>query len=656
MYLILGATVASFALISASFHATTVRKRRNKENGASGDEWVGSRDEKRKDGLISKPAVIFILVLVALILCLRPDLLGISSSTFKSGTQNESQCPADSDLDPSISHNLEGIYGPMGDDFWNGTPGGKTIPNITTPSDAARTLFSQGLIHMYAFNRVEARRNFLSCLARDSQCVMCLWGLAYAYSPSINENETTEDEEKRGRKAIHAAMDILVRRGASAFSSVEHDLVKAMFILYGDEATWQKQGRKSMLKGYSDQLRDVCKKMQHPTCDVLFAEALMKLTPWDYYTRHATSPHEWDFSSLKDNAKEAVDVVKRVLNDNEDHPLALHLWVHLLEASDKAEDSAAAADKLARWPIGPSHLVHMSSHIYFRLGRYEDGIQASLDSIKADNVFYFENCLVPYVPLHNVALMQHCAMMVGKRDLALEYAEPMGSVPPLYSITFNGIFAVPDVLVQSRFGMWDAVLDASPPEIHAPFAQGLWEYSRGLAYAGLGEMDKARAMMMQLRNTTSHVPPSIFPKGHSFYSNYEEMAEMMALVLEARLRMDSSPDVAVEKLSRAAEIQHSLAYIEPETWYTPTKQCLGALLSHHNRVDEAVKVFEEDLYEHPRNGFALKGLRNALRAKHRSSPDAALAERIAKLGQDFDDVWKGANLRINGACCEFGLC
>lgn len=64
----------------------------------------------------------------------------------------------------------------------------------------------------------------------------------------------------------------------------------------------------------------------HPTCASLLAENLMKVTSWDYYTIPAGSPHELRATSIKPTAREASDLLVAVLDENERHPLACHLW------------------------------------------------------------------------------------------------------------------------------------------------------------------------------------------------------------------------------------------------------------------------------------------------------------------------------------------
>ena len=95
---------------------------------------------------------------------------------------------------------------------------------------------------------------------------------------------------------------------------------------------------------------------------MLYVESVMDLRPWGYWTRDGT-PYE--------RTAEIVALTEKVIARNPQHPGALHLYIHLMEAyqADKAE---AAADRLLTLMPAAGHMVHMPAHIYQRVGRYAD--------------------------------------------------------------------------------------------------------------------------------------------------------------------------------------------------------------------------------------------------------------------------------------------
>ena len=551
---------------------------------------------------------------------------------------NESPSATDANVLTDILLDLD-----VGDPLWHCEHSGNSLADI--PDAAAAALFRHGLMHMYGFNRVEARRNFRAAARIDDKCVLCWWGIANTFTHSLNEPFVTREDLNTGREALDVASKLLLSEDGEKYGAVERGFVRSLRHYYGEnDEKWFQLGKDHAQDNYIRELRSFCQSIDsHPTCSSLLAEALMKVTYWNYYTQPAGSNHEMNSESLKPTAREAYGILKSVLDSGVNHPLALHLWVHLFEPTNHPERAEREADLLSKWPAGVSHLVHMAGHIYHRLGRYEDSIRVGLAAIESDS-FLESNCLEPYAPGHNIALMQSSALMLGKSDLALKYASDLEAQPLEYSVGFTGMVSMPRELIYCRFGMWNEILHASSTGKAAsdiPFTRAIREYALGLARAATGDHEGSESTLVLLQNTTAAIQGGVFPKDAPFYGNFEEMGRLMVLVLQARLELHSSPRSAIEKLTLASEIEKGFKYLEPEFWYLPMKQCLGAALVHAGSYEMAIDVYEEDLHEHPKNGFSLLGF---------SQAKAALGK-----GEEVKGTLLGRH-RIVGSCCELGLC
>ena len=108
----------------------------------------------------------------------------------------------------------------------------------------------------------------------------------------------------------------------------------------------------------------------------------MDLQPWDYYDEQLQP---------KGNTARIVSLLESVMARNPDHPGALHLYVHAVEASADPQRGVAAADHLRELIPGSGHLVHMPAHIYARVGRWHDAVVANQKAIAADND-YLDTC------------------------------------------------------------------------------------------------------------------------------------------------------------------------------------------------------------------------------------------------------------------------
>ena len=112
---------------------------------------------------------------------------------------------------------------------------------------------------------------------------------------------------------------------------------------------------------------------------VLFADALMNTSPWDYW--------ELDGRTLKGRLGEAAAALEGVLAANPDHPGAIHMYIHLTEASATPEKAEPYADRLAALMPAAGHIVHMPSHTYYRVGRYLDSLKTNLKAVGADEAY-----------------------------------------------------------------------------------------------------------------------------------------------------------------------------------------------------------------------------------------------------------------------------
>ena len=143
-------------------------------------------------------------------------------------------------------------------------------------------------------------------------------------------------------------------------SDKEKGLIEAVATRYSEDPTAERPPLDAAFADATAALSD--KYPDDLELAVLAAEAAMDTQPWDY----------WEPGGKEPKGRTA-DVQKRlegVLAKSPDHPWAIHLYIHLVEASDRPERAEPYADRLAALMPGAGHIVHMPSHIYYRVGRY----------------------------------------------------------------------------------------------------------------------------------------------------------------------------------------------------------------------------------------------------------------------------------------------
>jgi tetratricopeptide (TPR) repeat protein len=487
---------------------------------------------------------------------------------------------------------------------------------------------NQGLNLSYAFNHAEAGRAYREAARLDPDLAMAYWGEALALGPNINAPMDPASEPK-ALEAIQKAVALKAKA-----SPREQALIDALTQRYSGRA----QDRRARDVAYADAMRKV--HLQFPDDQdiaMLYVESAMDLRPWGYWTRDGL-PYE--------RTAEIVALTEKVIARNPQHPGALHLYIHLMEAyqADKAE---AAADRLLTLMPAAGHMVHMPAHIYQRVGRYADAERSNELAIAADED-YISQCraqgLYPmaYYP-HNLHFLWFAATAEGRSKLAIEAARKAASRvddETLKAVPLLAGFRVVPYYALTRFGKWDEMLREPEPPGTSAYLRGMWHYARGTAFLGKGQTNEAEqefATLTELMADKSLDQPLFSPNtGHAVLSIAQEV--LAGEIAAAKKDYDRG----VAHLERAVRLEDALVYTEPAEFHYPPRHALGAVLLEAKRPAEAETVYWDDLKRNRENGWALFGLTQALKAQGKND-DAALVEAR------FKKAWARADVTLSAS-------
>ncbi len=331
-----------------------------------------------------------------------------------------------------------------------------------------------------------------------------------------------------------------------------------------------------------------------------------------------------------------------VIATHKTHPGALHLWIHLWEATDTPERAEAEADRLLPLMPGAGHIVHMPAHIYQRVGRHADVITSNQLAAKADED-YIAQCqaqgLYPlgYYP-HNLHFIWMGATASGQRQLAMEAARKLANQVPKEALASTPIlqgFLVVPYWAMVRFERWDEILADKGPAFQTPFTRGVWHYARAAAFIGQGRLSDAERELAEL-NTIVADPALKTQTTFSTNTGYAILRIAPEALAGEIAAARKDWDTALLHLERAVRYEDTLVYQEPHDWHAPVRQTLGRVLLAAGRADEAEAVFWEDLKKNAESGWSLAGLVQALTTQGKKA-DAALVEaRLKKAWQRAD--------------------
>ena len=493
---------------------------------------------------------------------------------------------------------------------------------ITTRSPLAQRFFDQGLSLAYAFNHAEAARSFREAARLDPQCAMCYWGVAFVLGPNINaamDTAVVREAHEAVQKAVALAAGSTPRERAYAAALAKR------------YAPTPATARPALDTAFASAMREVARSYPDDVdAATIYAEATMDLSPWSYWNADG---------SPRPGTSDVLAALEGVLTRNPNHPGACHYYIHLVEAI-YPERAVACAERLASLMPAAGHIVHMPGHIYIRVGRFNDAVEANVHAVHADETYIADQRPQGIYPLayypHNYHFMAFAATMAGRGAEAVRAARNV-----VRNVPVDVAAVVPELqllvpfahLTLASFGRWDEVLTEPAPPVSLRFPTAMVYYARGVALASKGRLTESGVALDSLRDIAAGVTAS----------PHKEVAQIAVQALLGEIHARRGLTVgAIEHFRAAAAIEDALAYMEPPYWHYPIRHSLGAALLASGRAAEAEAVYREDLKRFPENGWALFGLRQALVAQGRSAEASEVTRR-------FEKAWRMSDVKLTGS-------
>jgi tetratricopeptide (TPR) repeat protein len=485
---------------------------------------------------------------------------------------------------------------------------------ISSRNERAQAYFDQGIRLAYAFNHEEAIRSFREARRIDPACAICAWGEALAHGPNINLPMDSANAAA-ALSAVQTAEQLADRASAR-----ERDLISALAMRYGDPGTPQPPRDSAYALAMRELAATNPDDLEMAT---LYAEAVMNLSPWNYWNADSTPRTGMDH---------ALAELERVVATAPSHPGACHYYIHAVEAVHPAR-AIPCAERLAQLMPGAGHLVHMPAHIYVRVGRYADAVESNVHATHADSTYlsidrrpgFYD---VGYVP-HNHHFLAFAASLAGMRDEAVaaarEAARKTGPEGGRLALEAEYVLSSPHLMMH-LFGMWDSVLAEAMPPADLTVARGLALYARGGAMAALDRMTEARGVLDTVRMLETGEPEG----------TRKQLLGVAVHVLAGEIAAHERKWNEAEAHLRAAIVaEDALPYMEPPYWHHPVRHALGSVLLRAGKPRQAESAYREALERFPENGWALAGLEKSLAAQGKRAAAEEVGVRLGK-------AWRGA--------------
>ncbi len=500
---------------------------------------------------------------------------------------------------------------------------------ITTRNRRTQALFDQGVRLLFGFNHAEAIRSFREAARLDPHCAMCWWGVSFALGSNINL-PMPADAAKPAWEALQNA--IALKRYASA---EERDWIDALATRYAADPP---KDRAALDENFAQAMGALWKKYPRDLdAGVFYAEAMMDTQPWAYWGSDGETP--------LGHATTIVAVLEDIIKRSPMHPGALHLYIHAVEASTRPERAEVAADRLETLMPGAGHIVHMPSHIYYRVGRFADAVKVNALAATVDEQYIAACHAQGFYPVgyygHNIHFLWTSSEMLGRYQASLDAARRLVKAVGPEAVKQNAAVQLflftPDATLL-RFGKWDAILAEPMPAADLKLDLVIAHLARGFAYANKGDKANAlveRTALAAMVDDTALAALVGIPA--------KDMAAISLAELDGEIaRTNGDLNTAIADYTKAQTMEQALPYTEPPYWHQPVANLLGAVLLQAGRPEAAAAVYRESLMTYRLDGWSLYGLAQAQDAL--GQKEAAAATR-----KEFATAWQLADVTLTAS-------
>jgi len=491
----------------------------------------------------------------------------------------------------------------------------------TTCSPAAQAAFGRGLGWLHSFEYRRAEQSFSEAATADPSCGIAQWGVAMSYYHPLWDKPTPAELEK-GKDAIEKA------KSAGAKSQREKDYVAALDSFYRDS---DRLDLKTRALAYSDAMAKL--HGDYPTDD----EAAV------FYALSLIAAGTMDGDHAFPRQKRAGAILNQVLAKNPDHPGVAHYLIHSFDYPALAELALPAARRYAGIAPDSAHAQHMPSHIFTRLGLWDEAISSNRGS-EASARAYARSSGLPGAwdqELHAMDYLAYAYLQTGrdaKAQQVLDELKLIRSADPPTRTAAYAVTAIPARLLLERRRWREAAALELPPNLaNLPaLANHKWavthvHFARALGAARNGQPELARAEIQKLAALEQSL--TIGPGDY----DWRKQIAIERQIAEGWLAHRANKDDDALKTMRAAAALDDATEKNPVTPgpILPAREQLAELLLELHRPAEALKEYETSLERAPGR---LAGLYGAAQA-------AKLAGDPVKEGRYFAEL---ARITVQG--------
>ncbi|MDC1320454.1 hypothetical protein N8261_00630 [Flavobacteriaceae bacterium] len=481
-----------------------------------------------------------------------------------------------------------------------------------------RETFNLGLSLMHSFEYAEAEKAFVSVLDQDPECLMAYWGTAMSILNHPLSFKQNSKSLERGEKLLKVAQTLTPN------NEREKDYIDAVNVYFQD---WQNLDTKTRKLNYESKMEELYNKYPGDVETAVFYSLAVLAT---------ADLNDKSYNKQKKSGK----ILEKLFETNPNHPGIAHYIIHNYDSPELAHLALNTARKYAVIAPASAHAQHMPSHIFTRLGLWNESIKSNIDS--ANSAVCYAESVNPNAnwvsEIHALDYLVYAYLQMGDNVRAQSEMNKIMEIKEVFpSDHFASAYAL--IAVPSRLAVenkdWELATELELPKTNldwdkAPWPKAMLHFSRALGFTNTGnslEAQKELDILINLRNRLNEA------------KNSYESGQVTIQIESIKGWIEYSKgntEKAIEYMKLASKLENetSKAAVTPGE-IIPAEELLADLYMLTGRHKEALKSYELNLKGRP---FRFNGLYGAAKAAQKLDNNELAAYYFEKLIEVSEDV------------------
>jgi hypothetical protein len=450
--------------------------------------------------------------------------------------------------------------------------------------------FNRAVALLHSFQYEQARQSFTEIAVRDPQCAMAYWGVAMSHYHGLWENGDTA----AGLVALNQAKQIAA--GNARMMACERAYIDALAEIYRED------GKDAYEHGQAFEQKMAALQAAYPQDD----EAAI----FHALTLAITAP-KTDKSFT--NQRKCGEILEPIFARQPHHPGIAHYIIHCYDNPVLAEKGLGAARLYAKIAPASAHANHMPSHLFTRVGSWDESISSNLKSaeLAAAAEATSKNGEARDQRLHAMDYLEYAYLQSGRINKAKTLLQEMNSLPSMAGLTLTGGYALAAIPARytTELGNWKEASELQAREDIVPWAQAITWAAIGIGSARSNNLDRAtqaERKLAALRDATAK-------QNNSYWANQVEVQRREVGAWIAR--QSGKSDEALQLVRSAVELEESMdKHAVTPGAVSPAREMLAELLMLEHRPAESLVEYQNVLKTTPNRFNALYGAAGAAEA------------------------------------------